>query len=70
MTKIPAFNFSPGMIALMRLVLENAVDRIARSHRTPATKAKMAQRIRTASEGATDLHALSAAINEGRVAAA
>jgi len=56
---------------LMRSALNTAVDRIDQSHRTLATKAKMAQRIiRTASEGVTDLDALmSAAVDEGRVPA-
>jgi hypothetical protein len=56
----------------MRSALDTAVDRIDRAHRTPATKAKMAQRIvKTASEGVMDLHALmSAAVDEARVPAA
>jgi len=63
--------FSPELVMLMRSALNTAVDRIDRSHRTPATKAKMAQRIiRTASDGFTDLQALtSAAVDEGRVPA-
>lgn len=72
MTKVPPANFSPELVALMKSALETAVRRIDRSHRTPATKAKMAERIvRTASEGVTDLHELmSAAVDEGRVPAA
>jgi hypothetical protein len=68
---LPA-NLSPELVGLMKSALDAAVHRIDRSHRTPATKAKMAQRIvRTASEGITDLHALtSAAVDEGRVPAA
>jgi hypothetical protein len=60
-------NFSPELLSLMRSTLDTAVHQIERSHRTPANKAKMAQRIvRTASEGITDLHALmSAAVDEG-----
>jgi hypothetical protein len=56
----------------MRSALDTAVDQIDQSHRTPATKAKMAQRIvKTASKGVTDLRALtSAALDEGRVPAA
>ena len=71
MTKIQPANFSPELVALMNSALDTEVHRIDRSHRTPATKAKMAQRIvRTASEGITDLHALmSAAVDEGRVPA-
>ena len=59
MTNVSPVNFSPELVAIMKAALDTAVDRIDRSHRTPATKAKMAQRIvRTASEGVTDLHAL------------
>jgi hypothetical protein len=73
MTKvIPPASFSPELVAIMKTALDAAVHRIDRSHRTPATKAKMAQRIvRTASEGITDLDALmSVAVDEGREPAA
>jgi hypothetical protein len=71
MTKVPPANFSPELKSLMRSALDTAVDQIDRSHRTPGTKAKMAQRIvQTAAEGVTDLHVLmSAAVDEGRVPA-
>jgi hypothetical protein len=67
MTKVPPVSFSPELLTLMRSALDTAVHQIDRSHRTPATKAKMAQRVvRTASEGVTDMHVLmSAAIDEG-----
>jgi hypothetical protein len=72
MTKVPPANFSPELVALMKSALDMAVHQIDQSHRTAATKAKMAQRIvQTASEGVTDLHALmSAAVDEARVPAA
>jgi hypothetical protein len=72
MAKVQSANFSPELLSLMRSALDTAVHQIDRSHRTPATKAKMAQRIiRTASEGVRDLHVLmSAAVDEGRVPAA
>ena len=72
MTKILPANFSPELVAIMKAALDTAVRRIDRSYRTPATKAKMAQRIvRTASEGVMDLHALmSVAVEEGREPAA
>jgi hypothetical protein len=72
MPKVLPANFSPELVTIMKSALDTAVHRIDRSHRTPATKAKMAQRIvRTASEGVTDLRALtSAAVDEGRVPAA
>jgi hypothetical protein len=59
---------SPELVILMRSVLNTAVDRIDQSHRTPATKAKMAERIvRSAAEGVTNAHELVAvALDEGR----
>jgi hypothetical protein len=72
MTEVPPSNFSPALVIIMKAALDAAVHRIDRSHRTSATKAKMAQRIvRTASEGISDLHALmDAAVDEGQVPAA
>ena len=72
MTKVLPASFSPELVAIMKAALDAAVHRIDRSHRTPATKAKLAQRIvRTASEGITDFDALtSVAVNEGREPAA
>ena len=72
MTKVSPTSFTPELVAVMKAALDAAVHRIDRSHRTPATKAKMAQRIvRTASEGITDFDALtSVAVNEGREPAA
>jgi hypothetical protein len=71
MPTITPANFSPKLLATMRCALDIAVDRIEHAHRTPATKAKMAQRILAmASEGVTDAHTLtSAAVDEGRVPA-
>jgi hypothetical protein len=67
MTEIPPASFSPALVLIMKAALDAAVHRIDRLHRTPATKAKMAQRIvRTASEGISDLHVLmDAAVDEG-----
>ena len=72
MTKVLPVNHSPEMLTIMKSALDAAFYQIDQSHRTPATKAKMAQRIvRTASEGVADLHVLmSAAVDEGRVPAA
>jgi hypothetical protein len=72
MTKVPSASFSPELPTLVRSALDTPVHRIDRSNRTPATKAKMAQRIvRKACEGVTDLHVLmNAAVDEGRVRAA
>jgi hypothetical protein len=72
MSKASPAYFSPELVTIMKSALDAAVRQIDRSHRTPATTAKMAQRIvRTASEGITDLHVLmSAAVDEGRVPAA
>jgi hypothetical protein len=71
MSKLKHADFSPELITAMRSALEIAVDQIDRTHRTPATKAKMAQRIvKTASLGVTDLDTLmNAAVDEGRVLA-
>jgi phenylpyruvate tautomerase PptA (4-oxalocrotonate tautomerase family) len=51
----------------MRSVLDAAVDQIDAANRTPATKAKMAERIlRAASDGITDPMTLTAiAIEDG-----
>ncbi|XIA64732.1 hypothetical protein ACFIOY_39125 [Bradyrhizobium sp. TZ2] len=50
---------------MMRSALDAAVDQIDRDNRTPATKAKMAERIlRAASDGVTDNEALTAIANE------
>jgi hypothetical protein len=64
--------FAPELVSTMRSVLDAAVDQIDEAHRTPATKAKMAERIlRTASEGVTDARELTtAAIEEGQQPAA
>jgi hypothetical protein len=63
--------FAPDFVATMRWALDAASDRVPVTSRTPATKAKMAQRIvRSASEGITDAHLLvAAAVDEGRLPA-
>jgi hypothetical protein len=54
--------FAPDLVITMRRALEDASDRVPAKSRTPATKAKMAQRIvRSAHEGMTDAHQLVAA---------
>ena len=72
MSRIPPTEFGAELVALMREVLEEAVARIEVQHRTPATKAKMAERIvRTASNGVTTPDELLwAAVEEGREPAA
>ncbi len=72
MSRIPPTEFGAELVILMRTVLDEAVERISHEHRTPATKAKMAERIvRTASSGVTAPdQLLSAAIEEGREPAA
>jgi hypothetical protein len=69
MITVPPASFSPELVAIMKSALNAAVDP---SHRTLATKAKMAQRVvLTASAGVADLQGLtSAAVDEGRVPAA
>lgn len=72
MTKIPPTEFNAELVSVMRTALDEAVERIDRQHRTPATKAKMAERIvRTASNGVTAPdELLSVAIDEGKTPAA
>ena len=54
--------FAPDFVTTMRWALDAASDRVPVTSRTPATKAKMAQRIvRSAHEGITDAHQLVAA---------
>ena len=68
-----AYNkFDTELVVMLRAVLDEAVDRISAENRTPATKAKMAERIvRSAAAGITDATALvSAAVEEGRTPAA
>ena len=65
--KLSPSQFEPELVWTMRSVLDSAVDQIDTSNRTPATKAKMAERIlRAASDGITDPVTLTAmAIEEG-----
>ncbi|MCG6207900.1 hypothetical protein LPW26_24905 [Rhodopseudomonas sp. HC1] len=51
--------FDPDYVATLREVLDIAVEQIAMEHRTPATKAMMAQTIvQNAARGITDATAL------------
>ena len=61
--------FAPDLVTTMRWALDAASDRVPVSSRTPATKAKMAQRIvMAAHEGIRDAHQLVAAgVAEGMV---
>jgi hypothetical protein len=63
--------FAPDFVTTMRWALDAASYRVPVTSRTPATKAKMAQRIvRSAQEGITDAHQLvAAAVAEGMVPA-
>jgi hypothetical protein len=69
--KLAPSQFEPSLVWTMRSVLDSAVDQIDAANRTPATKAKMAERIlRAASDGITDPMTLTAiAIEDGRQAA-
>jgi hypothetical protein len=64
--------FEPELVSTMRSVLDAAIDQIEFGNRTPATKAKMAQRILlAASDGVTDRATLTAvAVEEGKQPAA
>ena len=63
--------FAPDFVTTMRWALDAAADRVPVTSRTPATKAKMAQRIvRSAHDGITDANQLvAAAVAEGMVPA-
>ena len=63
--------FAPELVSTMRWALDTASARVPVTSRTPATKAKMAQRIvRSAREGVTDAHQfVAAAVTEGEVPA-
>jgi hypothetical protein len=63
--------FAPDFVTTMRWALDAASDRVPVTSRTPATKAKMAQRIvRSAHEGVRDVDGLvAAAVAEGMVPA-
>jgi hypothetical protein len=68
MPKITPFALS--LVTTMRLALDIAADRVPVTSRTPATKAKMAQRIvRSASEGINAHLLVAAAVDEGMVPA-
>lgn len=59
MTIVSPPKFDPEYVATLREVLDIAVEQIAVEHRTPSTKAKMAQTIvKNASDGVTDAHDL------------
>jgi hypothetical protein len=64
--------FDSELVLMLRSVLDEAVKRISEENRTPATKAKMAERIvRSAAAGVTDAGELmSEAVEEGRIPAA
>jgi hypothetical protein len=68
MSKLPPPKFPPELIAIMRSALDDAANQIDDATLTPATKAKMAQRIvSAAAEGVTDAGKLfAAAIEEGK----
>jgi hypothetical protein len=65
--KLSPSQFEPELVWTMRSVLDEAVNQIVSKNRTPATKAKMAERIlRAAAEGITDPTRLTAiAIEDG-----
>jgi hypothetical protein len=63
--------FAPDFVITMRWALDAASDRVPVTSRTPATKAKMAQRVvRSAHGGITDvLQLVAVAVAEGMVPA-
>ena len=66
--KLSPTEFEPELVSTLRSVLDAAVDQIDVANRTPATKAKMAERIlRAASDGVTDPgHLTAVAIEDGK----
>ena len=55
MPKLPPSKFQPEFVSTLNFVLNAAVGQIDVAHRTPATKAKMAERLlRGAAGGITD----------------
>ena len=59
MSQIPPQKFDAEYVAHLRELLDMAVEQIEPEHRTPATKAKMAETlVRNAAEGVTDAHHL------------
>ena len=66
--KVSPSDFKPELVSLMRSVLDTATGQIEKAHQSPATKAKMAQRILlAASDGVTNAEELTAvAIAEGK----
>jgi hypothetical protein len=69
-SKLSATEFEPELVSTLRSVLDAAVDQIEEAHRTPATKAKMAERLlRAASDGFTDpVTPTAVAIQDGNAA--
>jgi phenylpyruvate tautomerase PptA (4-oxalocrotonate tautomerase family) len=65
--KLSPSEFEPGLVSTLRAILDQAVNRIHVANRTPATKAKMAERIlRAASDGVRDPVQLTAvAVEDG-----
>ena len=61
------YQFEPELVRTMRSVLDSAVDQIDAANRTPAIKAKMAERIlRVVSDGIADpLNLTAIAIEDG-----
>ena len=66
--KLSPMDFEPELVSTLKSVLDAAIGQIDVANQTPATKAKMAQRIlRAASDGITDTAQLTAvAIEDGK----
>ncbi len=65
--RLSPFEFGTDLVSTMRTALNDAAGSIDEANRTPATIAKMVERmLRTASEGVTDAQRLTAvAVEEG-----
>jgi hypothetical protein len=67
MSQVPPQKFDAEYIAHLRELLDIAVEQIGPEHRTPATKAKMAETLaRNAADGITDArHLMEVAVRAG-----
>ncbi len=67
-SKLLPSQFKPELVSTLKSVLDAAIGQIDVANQTPATKAKMAQRIlRAASDGITDpAHLTAVAIEDGK----
>ncbi|GAB1716865.1 MAG: hypothetical protein NTAFB05_19070 [Nitrobacter sp.] len=68
MSQVPPQKFDAEYVAHLRELLDIAVEQLGPEHRTPATKAKMAETLaRNAASGITDArHLMDAVVRAGK----